>query len=370
MESNNQINKNQIIKDDEIDLIALIKTIWDGRKTIYYSIGICVLIGLLIAYLSPDKYTASATLLPSSEKAGGNMGNLSSLASMAGINLGSMMGQSEGIPPEIYPQIVNSYPFLNEFIREKFHFEEYNNPISIYDYVAADTIPSFGSQLVKYTIRLPWTIKDAIFSGENEFSTKVQDIGVLSLSEEELMALASMFEVLQINVDDKSGLVNVSVELEEPILAAQYVQKAVELLQEYIIEYKTKQARENLDFVQERYNEKKLEYEETQLAYFNYKDTHRNIISERMDPELQRLSDAYDMASTIYKGLAQQLEQSKIAVKEQTPVFFVLEPVKVPIKPSSPQKKIILVLSIFLGGVLGVGLLFVKLVWSQIKTKF
>ena len=73
MESNNHINKNQIIKDDELDLIALIKTIWNGRKTVYYSVGICVFIGLLIAFLSPAKYTASATLLPSSENKSSSM---------------------------------------------------------------------------------------------------------------------------------------------------------------------------------------------------------------------------------------------------------------------------------------------------------
>ncbi len=369
MKSNNQIHKNQIIKDDEIDLIALIKTIWDGRKTIYYSVGICIFIGLLIAFLSPAKYTASATLLPSSENKSSNMGGLGALAGMAGINLGSMMGQSEGIPAEIYPQVVNSYPFMNEFIHEKFHFEEYENPISIYDYVVADSIPSIGSQIVKYTIRLPWTLKNAIFSGEDELTTKAQDIGVLSLSVEELMALESMFEVIQIDVDDKTGLVNVSVEVEEPVLAAQYVQKAIELLQEYIIEYKTKQARENLNFVQERYNEKKLEYEQAQLAFFDYKDSHRNIISERMDPELQTLSDAYDMASTVYKGLAQQLEQAKIAVKEETPVFTVLEPAKVPLEKSAPNKKMIFIISIILGGFIGLGIIIGQLIINYIASK-
>ncbi len=367
---NEQIEKvPQIIKDDEIDLIALIKTIWNGRKIIYYSVGICVFIGLLIAFLSPAKYTATATLLPSSESKSRSMGGLGALAGMAGINLGSMMGQSEGIPAEIYPQVVNSYPFMNEFIHEKFNFEEYGQPISIYNYVVADSVPSLVAQIAKYTIKLPWTLKNAIFSDVNALSAKVQDPGVLSLSEEELMALGSMFEVIQINVDDKTGLVNVSVEVEEPVLAAQYVQKAIELLQEYIIEYKTKQARENLNFVQERYNEKKKEYEQAQLAFFDYKDSHRNIISERMDPELQQLSDAYDMASTVYKGLAQQLEQAKIAVKEETPVFTVLEPAKVPIEKSSPRIKLMLIVFVFFGGFIGVVIVIGKLVLSKIKDK-
>ncbi len=357
-----------IIKDDEIDLIALIKTIWNGRKTIYYSVGIAVIIGLIIAFTSTVKYTASATLLPSAEKKGGNLGNLSALAGMAGINLGSMMGDASGIPAEIYPQVVNSYPFLNELVHQKFNFEEFEQPISIYDYVVADTIESVGTKIVKYTIKLPWTLKDALLSDNEDVEIEdLPDYGVLNLSEEELNAIGSVQDLIQIEVDKKTGLVSVSVEAKEPIVTAQYVQKAVDLLQEYVIAYKTKQVRENLEFVQQRYEEKKREYEATQKAFFEYKDRHRNMISERIDPEYQRMSDAYDMASTVYKGLAQQLEQAKITVKEETPVFTVLEPAKVPFEKSAPKKKIILVVSVFLGGFLGLGVIFGRLIWAKMR---
>lgn len=366
----NKPGQHQIIKDDEIDLTALVKNIWDGRKTIYYSIGVAVLIGLIIAFTSPTKYMASATLLPSAEKKGGSLGNLGALAGMAGINLGAMMGDATGIQAEIYPQVVNSYPFLKEMIHQEFHFEEYNQPISIFDYVVADTIESVGSKIAKFTIRLPWTFKDVIFSNGKDVGMEVSDYGVLSLSKEELAAIESVQELIQIEVDKKTGLVSVTVESSEPVLTAQYVQKAVNLLQEYIINYKTKQIRENLEFVQQRFDEKKTEYEVTQKAFFNYKDRHRNMISERIDPEYQNLSDAYDIASTVYKGLAQQLEQAKIAVKEETPVFTVLEPVKVPFEKSAPNMKIMLVVSLFLGGFIGLLIIFGRLMMANFKRDF
>lgn len=366
----NESSSHQIIKDDEIDLIALIKTIWDGRKTIYYSVGVCVFIGLLIAFLSPAKYTASATLLPSVEKESSSLGGLSSLAGMAGVNLSSMIGQSSGISSEIYPQVVNSYPFMNEFIHEKFHFEKYEHPISIYDYVVADSIPTLGSQFVQYTLKLPWTLKNAIFSKNEENLNGGLDIGVLILSREELIALGAVFELFEVDVDAKTSLVNITVEAEEPVISAQYVQTAVDLLQKYIIRYKTKQVKENLDFVQEGFDEKKLEYQDSQKALYDYKDSHRNMISERMDIEYQRLSDDYDMVSSVYKGLAQQLEQAKIAVKEETPVFTVLEPAKVPFEKSSPRRGFIFAVSFFLGVFIGMGIIFVKLIWFNIKEKF
>ncbi len=360
-----------IIQDDEIDLFALVKAIWAERKNIIYIVVVCLFIGLVYAFVSPAKYKASATLLPSAEKKASNLGGLGALAGMAGINIGSMMGESSGIPADIYPQVVKSYPFLNEFIHQKFNFEKYPQPISIYDYVLADTIASIGSTIKKYTIRLPWTLKDAISASDGvAIDTIRKDYGVLYITKVETRALASVEKIFKIEVDKKTDLINISVEVKEPVLAAQYVQKVVVLLQQYIIEYKTQQARENLDFVQQRFDEKKKEYEDAQTAFFDYKDNHRNIVSERVNLEFQSLNDTYDIASTVYKGLAQQLEQAKIAVKEETPVFTVLEPAKVPNEKSTPKKLIILLVSIFLGGFIGIGWLFGKIIWNNVKEKF
>jgi len=356
----------QIIKDDEIDLIALVKTIWDGRKTIYYCVGGTVLIGLIIAFTSPAKYEASATLIPAEEKQGGGLGNLGGLASMAGINLGAMMGGTSGIPAEVYPQVVNSYPFKKEMMHQVFHFEAYSKPISLYEYVVSDTIESVGDLMLKYTFKLPWTIKKALSSKDDGLRTKI-DYGVLQLSEEEDIAMQAVEKLIVIDVDEKTGLITVSAEGKESVLVAQFVQKAVDLLQDYVIKYKTKQSRTNLEFVQGQYDEKKKEYEAAQRAFFSYKDQHRNMVSERVNMEFQRLSDEYDMSSTVFKGLAQQFEQAKIAVNEQTPVFTILEPAKVPIEKSAPKKGVIIIVSVFLGGFVGLGVVFGRLVWSNIR---
>ena len=355
-----------IIKDDEIDLLALVKTIWAGRRIIAYTTAVVVLLGLISAFTSPVKYSASATLLPSAEKKLGGMGNLSGLAGMAGINIGSMMGESSGIPAELYPQVLGSYPFLNQLIHQEFHFEKFAQPRSFFDYQMGDTLLSVGGVIAKYTIRLPWTIKNAIVSSPDR-QQKKPDFGVLKQTEEEEEIFKEAARLLSATVDKKSGLVTVTATASEPVLTAQIVQKAVELLQTMVIDYKTQQTRQNLDFVQQRYDEHKKVYEEAQQAFFDFKDRHRNLISERVDLEYQRLSDAYDIASTVFKGLAQQLEQARIAVKEETPVFSVLEPVTVPNEKSAPKRGIILVGSVFLGLIFGIGAVFAKLFWNSIK---
>ncbi|MBN2737400.1 MAG: hypothetical protein JXR70_10505, partial [Spirochaetales bacterium] len=73
--------------DDEIDLIELLKKVWDGRKMILRTLIIFTLAGLAIAILSPKQFTASTTLVPQTSNGSSNLGGLSSLASMAGFNL-------------------------------------------------------------------------------------------------------------------------------------------------------------------------------------------------------------------------------------------------------------------------------------------
>ena len=77
-----------IIKDDEIDLIEVAKTIWAGRKLIFKVTAIFFVIGIIIAFGSKVEYEASGKLrLESKEGIKPNMGELESLAGLSGFNL-------------------------------------------------------------------------------------------------------------------------------------------------------------------------------------------------------------------------------------------------------------------------------------------
>jgi uncharacterized protein involved in exopolysaccharide biosynthesis len=370
MEQNNNTSPERpIIKDDEIDLIALAHTIWDRRRIIYYSVAVALIIGLMVALFSPEKYSASATILPQTEGES-DLGGLGGLASMAGINLSSVMGGGTGIQPELYPRVIQSYPFLNDLVHQPFYYEEEAKPVSIYEKELKDTIPGFGASLLKYTIRLPWTIKAAIFPKKEVLYPGVESSGaseIKRMNEEEKEIFESMVEKVTVEVDDETGLATISAEMEEPLLAAQVAQETVELLQKYIIEYKTRQARNNLEFIEARYNEKKAEFEEARAAFFNYRDRNRNIIQERTDMRYQELSDAYNLASQVYQSLAEQREQAEIAVKRDTPAFSIIEPVKIPLEKSAPKRTLIMIVSLFLGGFLGLGIIFGRMMWRKFK---
>ena len=77
--------------EDQIDIIALLSKVWAGRKFIIKSAVIAAVIGVLVAILTPNTYTASSMFTPnSSGSSPAGASGLKGLASLAGINIGSM----------------------------------------------------------------------------------------------------------------------------------------------------------------------------------------------------------------------------------------------------------------------------------------
>ena len=72
----------------------------------------------------------------------------------------------------------------------------------------------------------------------------------------------------------------------------------------------------------------------------------------------------------MYSELAKQLEQARIKVKEDTPVFSIVEEVTVPVERSKPHRSLILILWTLLGGILGVALVIAKYSISAIKNRW
>ena len=123
-EKENIESKNPVIKDDEIDLLEVTKTVWAGRKLILKVTGIFLVIGLIIAFGSKVEYEASCKLMPESQEGvKPNLGGLGSLAGLAGINLD--MGNSGALTPELYPQISQSVPFIMKIWNEPVHIVVY-----------------------------------------------------------------------------------------------------------------------------------------------------------------------------------------------------------------------------------------------------
>lgn len=354
--------------DDEIDLLALAKTLWNGRKTIFISLLAAGVVGVLIALLSPKEYTAQTTMVPQTAQSGNKLGGLSSLAAMAGFNL-DMTSGAETLSPMVYPQIVQSAPYQLELMNTPFNFSEVSQPISLFEYYTDIAKPGILSLVGKYTIGLPGVIISAL-RGEEKKKAIAELNGPISLTNKQEEVRKLIGEKVTLNVDAKQGYLTLQASFPEALLSAQVADQARELLQKYITRYKIEKASDQLAFVEERYQEKKKEFEQAQERLARFRDQNRNMSSALARTEEERLQGEFSIAMNVYNELAKQLEQSKIQVKEETPVFSILQPAMIPHQKSKPKKPMIVAIWLFLGGIVGAGIVFGREYLGGIKQKW
>ena len=360
---------NQLVaEDDEIDLVALARNLWNGRKTIIRSVLICAVAGLVVAFLSPKEYTASTVVVPQVSKSS-KMGGLSSLAAMAGFNLDNMTNSGETLSPMVYPQIVSSVPFQMELMNAPFTFSKVGRQVSMYEYYTKIARPGMLPTIKKYTIGLPFVILKAI-KGKPAVSNLQSGSDLIFLTEDQEEVRKLIAEKVTLEVNSKEGYLTLTANMPEAALSAEVAQYARELLQKYITRLKIEKANDQLNFVRDRYTEKKSEFEKAQTNLALFRDRNKNVSTAMARTEEERLQSEYNIAFNVYSELAKQLEQAQIQVKEETPLFSILAPAVVPNEKSKPKKAMILAVWIFLGGVAGIGIVFGKQYIGTIRQKW
>ena len=338
-------------KDDEIDLLALLKTVFVARRFVIKTTILFAVLGIILAVVSPTKYTASSTFVPQLSE-GQTNSSLGGLASLAGINLSAIMGsQPQEISPSLYPQIAESVPYrlalLDATVESNTSFRDYILTQS--DGVAILPL------LKKYTIGLP-----GLLLNKQTDNNENLDTSLFQITEQDKDLFEFLAQVVSIQVDDQEGLVSISVELADRMVAAQLAQAATDLLQSNIIAFKSQSARNNLDFIESQFESKRQEFEQIQDSIAVFKDQNLNITSSLYQNQLTRLESQFTVTSSVFQELAGQVEQAKIQVNKDTPIFTIIEPVSVPLERSKPKRTMMVIVWTFLGGLFSVGWVLVK----------
>ena len=338
-------------KDDEIDLLALLKTVFVARRFVIKTTILFAVLGIILAVVSPTKYTASSTFVPQLSE-GQTTSSLGGLASLAGINLSAIMGgQPQEISPSLYPQIAESVPYrlalLDATVESNTSFRDY--------ILSQSGGVAILPLLKKYTIGLP-----GLLLNKQTNNNENLDTSLFQITKQDKDLFEFLAQVVSIEVDDQEGLVSISVELADRMVAAQLAQAATDLLQSNIIAFKSQSARNNLDFIESQFESKRQEFEEIQDSIAVFKDQNLNITSSLYQNQLTRLESQFTVTSSVFQELAGQVEQAKIQVNKDTPIFTIIEPVSVPLERSKPKRTMMVIVWAFLGGLFSVGWVLVK----------
>ena len=349
----NEVSKQQV-NEDEIDLIELLKKVYLEKKFILKTSILAALLGIVYALFQPNEFTSSTTFIPqlsSGVKAGGS--SLSGLASLAGINIGSMESSSE-FPPTLYPQVVNGIPFQLDLLSSQIKVG--NETSNVKNYFLEKSSFNIFSTIKKYTIGLP----ALILSSFKDQQVSSVEFDIYSVTEDDKKLFEMLGKSLSLSINEKEGFITISYTDSNKNIAAQITQTAQNLLQEKIIEFKNRSSKEMLDFALKQYSEKKESYEKLQDERAIFVDKNINISSSLFQNKLSRIESEVNISESIVQQLASQVEQAKLQVNKDTPVFTTIKPVTIPFERSAPKRSLIVIVFGFLGIVISVGYVLIK----------
>ena len=340
-----------------IDIIALLKNLWRERKTVIIWTCAFIVLGLFAALTMKREYSVSTVMVPQLNSKSASS-SLSSLASLAGFDLSSVSGSQE-LSPLIYPQIVSSVPFRKQLMYTPLHYSKVDTAVCVFVYETEIAQKTVIDIIKKYTVELPFVILKAI-RGERESVVLPEGDDELApkpmiITEDEEEILKAMAENVSLAVDKRDGYLTLYVKGIEPIQTAELAIKAQQLLQNEITRFGVEKSKSDLAYIQARYDEIKAEAESYQNQLALITDRTQSTIGTRNEIERNRIQAKYTVANNIYNEMAKQLEQAKMQVKKDTPVFTVIQPVTVPVRPSNSRTKTLIIWT-FLGFIIGCGI--------------
>lgn len=349
-------------EEDEISLLDMVLVLARNKRLILITTGVFVALGLFIAIFSPNKYNSSATLIrevTEGSSLSGSLGGLAALGQGLGLSLG---GATKGLSAEAYPELLRSREVRLAVVRDTYYFPDVGDSLTLTEYFESQKgfLSATVSFIKKITIGLPGTILNAIKGGEEPAAIIAADGQPLYPTEEEDEAMKRVAEMLSVNVDQQTGLMTVSISSWNPLFSANLTDRFVNHLIERVRAIRTQKSRENLAFIQERFQEAEAELRKAEEALAQFDDRYNNPQTAQLNTERTRLQRQVSFKSQLYSDMQAQMTQAEIELQRSEPVITVVEKPLPPLEKSSPNRKLIVILSLFLGGGLGVGLAFIN----------
>ena len=338
----NQLNPEE--KEKEIDIMAMIYKLWSHKKLILIWCLWGVLAGLIIAFSIPREYTTHVKLAPEVRSRGtANLsGGLSALASMAGISTSGNSG-TDAFYPQLYPDIVASVPFVMSLIDVPVTDKD-DKETTVRDYILEKTHGPWWD----IVIGAPFKVVGMIRGGrKNEKNNEILDSIVgenhnFRISSQDDAIISSLRKRIKANVDPKTNVISLRVEMQDPVVSAILADTVVSRLREYVTDYRTNKARKDLAYAQKLNSEAQKEYYDAQQRLADYIDRNQNLATQSAKISRERMENEVSLAFNLYNETSLQVQNAKSKVQETTPVYTEITPATVPLRPTSPRRGMII----------------------------
>lgn len=322
-------NQDKHIGSSSTLLIILIKTSFSHFRY-FLAIGVLVsIVTYLLILPVPRYYRCTVSMVP--ESSGGMLGgNISSMASVLGFNMGNVNSE-DAISPELYPDVLSSNNFVYTILHTMVTTVDGKHSMNYYDY------------LTKYQKESPLTLplRWIKTNSDDDKQTSINDLDPQRLSKKDYLLFKDVQKLITCSVERKNDVISITVEDQDPWVCTMLADSVRQHLQEFIIQYRTQKARIDVEHYTKLSLSAKLEYDKSIQKYSEYCESHTEVILQRYVSKRDELEQDMQMKSEVYSYVCKQLELSKAKLQERTPAFTTLTHATMPVKPAGPKRMLI-----------------------------
>ena len=339
MQKNDQNVEIVIKKSSFIDILLIFAR---NKALLLKVIILFTVFGILVALISPKKYTSTAKLIPDIDsETNVGMSRLAAISRSFGFDFGSSI---QGITGEIYPDIISSRNVVYDVVTDSFYLNTKNTRIIFVEYIKSNkSLLSKISDVVLYIPRKVFSTGTTEENSEGRFFKYTLD---------ELTAMETLsISMLRMNMDLKKGVLEIAITSNHPELSTQLLESFIRHLINRIQYLFTEKTTRNYEFLKARYQQSEKDLNEAEKKLADFLDQNIDPNNARLKIEQERLERKVTFKAELYSEIQKELTKAEIDLQKSKPVLTVLESPAIPIKPSHP-KKILMVITFFLIGII------------------
>ena len=305
------------MNQSNVGLAEVFRIYKEYYKYILIIISSVFFLSIVYSLLATPLYKSYVSIYPTGNESNfpSSFAGLDGIASTLGFNLSG--GETNTFN---FPDIVNSRRLKKDIISKEWDSEIYSHPVNLIKYWGIDE-PGFLSMLL--------------------FSDPSPNEHLQNLAIDHLTTLMTVYE-------HESGMITISVLMEDPRLAADIVNYISEWIQIYVSEEMSFKATKNRKFIEQQLLNAKVDLYNSEEKLSEFMKTHP--LSEEGPEEFTkraRLTRNIEVNTQVYITLKQQFELNKIEELKERPVLNILDTGDVATEKSKPLRTLIVLASTF-----------------------
>jgi len=271
-------------------------------------------VAAVVLLLQRPVYTAEASFAPETSPTSSLAGSLAGLAGLAG-QFGVSSPTASSVSPDFFAQVLHSREIQRSTLQSTFPDQsEASRPL-------LDILEVPGG-----------TPEQRLQKGTRQLNQR-----------------------LEVDVDRRTGVVSLSVEMPSARLAAEVANRMVELLNRFNLERRQSQSREERRFSGDRLATAERELRAAEQAHLAFLQRNRAYSeSPLLTFEANRLSREVQLKQEIFLTLTKSYEQARISEVRDTPVLTVIDSAVPPVLRTRPRRVLGTIIACLLAGLVGV----------------